>query len=72
VQTAIAIAFIPTNLRLDYCNSLLAGAAAHSIAQLQRAQNNAAKVVYFSNTAIPTQNDCFKATILAASVTIFH
>jgi len=44
VQTANIIGYkhaAPQGLALDYCNSLLAGASAHNIARLQRAQNNA-------------------------------
>ena len=33
------------NTRLDYCNSLYVGTSSHSIARLQRDQNNLARVV---------------------------
>ena len=38
----LAVAFILS--RLDYCNSLLAGLPDHNLAQLQRIQNNAARL----------------------------
>jgi len=45
IQTANTIACSTILSRLDYCNSILSGISSHNIARLQRAQNNAVKVV---------------------------
>ena len=45
ITTANAIACNSVGSRLDYCNAVMSGMSAHNIARLQRAQNNAARVV---------------------------
>ena len=46
--------------RLDYCNPLLSGAPAATLDELQRAQNNLARVVSSARAGVaPTPDRCF-------------